>query len=454
MRLSAPSGAAVSVSYATVDGTAAAGSDYTASSGTLRFEPGQTAQAITVATLDDGTSESDETFTVELSAPSGATVADGTATGTITDDDEPPTLSIDDAVAVSEGEVAEFTVRLSAPSGVAVSVSYATADGTAAAGSDYTAASGTLRFEPGETAQAITVTVLDDGEPEADETFTVELSAPSGATVADGTATGTITDDDLPELSIDDAPAVGEGEVAEFTVRLSAPSGAAVSVSYATVDGTAAAGSDYTASSGTLRFEPGQTAQAITVATLDDGTSESDETFTVELSAPSGATVADGTATGTITDDDEPPTLSIDDAVAVSEGEVAEFTVRLSAPSGVAVSVSYATADGTAAAGSDYTAASGTLRFEPGETAQAITVTVLDDGEPESDETFTVELSAPSGATVADGTATGTITDDDLPELSIDDAPAVGEGAAVELSAPSGATVADGTATGRSSPCG
>ena len=455
--LSGASDKLVTVAYATVDGTAAAGSDYAATSGVLRFEPGETKKTIAVPTIDDATVEDTETFTVELSAPSGATVADRMATGTITDDDARPTLSIDDAPAVSEGASAEFTVRLSAPSGAAVSVSYATVDGTAAAGSDYTSTSGVLRFEPGETERTITVATLDDGTPESDETFTVELSAPSGATVADGTATGTITDDDLPELSIDDAPAVGEGAAAEFTVRLSAPSGVAVSVSYATVDGTAAAGSDYTASSGTLRFEPGQTAQAITVATLDDGTSESDETFTVELSAPSGATVADGTATGTITDDDEPPTLSIDDAVAVSEGEVAEFTVRLSAPSGVAVSVSYATADGTAAAGSDYTAASGTLRFEPGETAQAITVTVLDDGEPESDETFTVELSAPSGATVADGTGVGTITDDDAaPELSIDDAAAVSEGESagftVRLSMPSAAEVAvsyrtvDGTA--------
>ena len=340
-------------------------------------------------------------------------MADGTATGTITDDDEPPTLSIDDAEA-GEGESAEFAVRLSAPSGVAVSVSYATADGTAAAGSDYTSISDVVRFEPGETEQTITVTTLDDGTSEAEETFTVELSAPSGATVADGTATGTITDDDEPPtLSIDDAEA-GEGESAEFAVRLSAPSGVAVSVSYATADGTAAAGSDYTSISDVVRFEPGETEQTITVTTLDDGTSEAEETFTVELSAPSGATVADGTATGTITDDDEPPTLSIDDAEA-GEGESAEFAVRLSAPSGVAVSVSYATADGTAAAGSDYTAASGVVRFEPGETEQTITVTTLDDGTSEVEETFTVELSAPSGVTVADGTATGTITDDDEP---------------------------------------
>ena len=107
-----------------------------------------------------------------------------------------PTLSIDDAAAVIEGESAEFTVRLSAPGGAAVSVSYATVDGTAAAGSDYTTASGMLRFQPGETSQTITVTTLDDAESEVDETFTVALSAASGATIAGGIGVGTIADNE------------------------------------------------------------------------------------------------------------------------------------------------------------------------------------------------------------------------------------------------------------------
>ena len=295
----------VTVAYATADGTAAAGSDYTAASGTLRFEPGEMAKTVTVTTLDDETSESAETFTVELSAPSGAALADGTATGTITDDDEAPTLSIDDAAAVVEGEPAAFTVRLSAPSGVAVEASYATMDGTAAAGADYAAASGTLRFEPGETAKTVTVTTLDDDTPESEETFTVELSAPSVATLADGAATGNITDNDaLPTLSIDDAAAVSEGEPAAFTVRLSMPGTAEVTVSYRTVDGTAQAGLDYVAADGMLRFGPGETTRAVAVATLTDEQVEGVEEFTVELSSPSGAALADATrATGTITDD-------------------------------------------------------------------------------------------------------------------------------------------------------
>ena len=458
VRLSAASGLAVTVAYRTVDGTAVAGSDYKSASGELRFEPGEAARTVTVETLADELAEDTEQFTVELSAPLGATVADGVGEGTISDDDDAPELSIDDAPAVSEGETAEFTVRLSATSGRAVTVSYRTVDGTAVAGSDYKSASGELRFEPGEAARTVTVETLADELAEDTEQFTVELSAPLGATVADGVGEGTISDDDdAPELSIDDAPAVSEGETAEFTVRLSATSGRAVTVSYRTVDGTAVAGSDYKSASGELRFEPGEAARTVTVETLADELAEDTEQFTVELSAPLGATVADGVGEGTISDDDDAPELSIDDAPAVSEGETAEFTVRLSATSGRAVTVSYRTVDGTAVAGSDYKSASGELRFEPGEAARTVTVETLADELAEDTEQFTVELSAPLGATVADGVGEGTISDDDdAPELSIDDAPAVSEGETAEftvrLSATSGRAVTvsyrtvDGTA--------
>ena len=215
----------------------------------------------------------------------------------------------------------------------------------------------------------------------------------------------------LPDLYIRDAT-VNEGDDARFAVRLSESSDRLVTVAYETVDRTAVAGSDYTSTSGLVRFEAGETLKAIVVPTIDDATVEETERFTVQLSDPSGATVADGTATGTITDDDDPPGLSIDDAPAVREGETAEFVVRLSASSGVAATVSYRTFDGTALAGFDYVAAEGTLRFEPGETTHTVAVATLTDDLVEGPEGFTVELSDPSGATVADGTATGTITDD------------------------------------------
>ena len=440
--LSPSSTETVTVEFLTADGTAEAGSDYMAQTGTLTFTAGQTTRTISVSTVDDEVEEETEAFTVTLSNPTGgATLDDATGTGTITDDDgvggTTPELSIGDA-AVEEGGTAEFEVSLSPSSTETVTVEFLTADGTAEAGSDYTASTGKLTFTAGQATQTISVSTVDDGVEEETEAFTVTLSNPTGgATLDDATGTGTITDDDddddgddddgddddddnddddaggtTPALSIDDSAPVGEGGTAEFVVRLSAVSGVAVTVSYRTVDGTAVAGSDYTSTSGTLRFETGETAQTIMVAVLDDATAEAEEGFTVELSAPSGATVADGTGTGTITDDDELPELVIGDAPPVGEGETAEFVVGLSAPSGMAVTVSYRTADGTAVAGSDYTSTSGTLRFDPGTTTRTVGVAALIDELVEGAERFTVELSAPVGATVADGTGVGTITDD------------------------------------------
>ena len=349
-----------------------------------------------------------------LSNPSGASLDDDTGAGTITDDDEPPELAIDDAPPVVEGGTAEFVVRLSAVSGLAVTVDFETVDGTAKAGSDYTAASGRLTFTAGETAKTISVATLEDTAREAEEGFTVVLSNPSGASLDDDTGEGTITDDDQPpELAIDDAPPVAEGGTAEFVVRLSAVSGLAVTVDFETVDGTAKAGSDYTAALGRLTFTAGETTRTISVATLDDTVPEAEEGFTVVLSNPSGARLDDDTGEGTITDDDQPPELAIDDAPPVVEGGTAEFVVRLSAVSGLAVTVDFETVDGTAKAGSDYTAASGRLTFTAGETTRTISVATLEDTAREAEEGFTVVLSNPSGASLDDDTGAGTITDDD-----------------------------------------
>ena len=432
--LSSSSEVPVTVSYETIDGTATAGADYTTTSGTLSFTPGQTTKRVEVQTLPDTDQEGAESFTVRLSGATGATLTDGVATGTILDDDDRPSLRIGDA-RVTEGGTAEFTVTLSSAATGAVTVSYATVDGTATAGADYTTTSGMLTFEVnGDRTQRVEVPTLEDDEAEETETFTVQLSAPSGATVADGTGTGTIIDDDgggggsVPRIEIEDAE-VTEGGIASFEVTLSSAPTRTVTVAYRTVDGTAVAGADYTTTSGMLTFEVnGDRTQRVEVPTLEDDEAEETETFTVQLSAPSGATVADGTGTGTITDNDEAPTITIGDA-RVTEGGTAEFTVTLSSAATGAVTVSYATVDGTATAGADYTTTSGMLTFEVnGDRTQRVEVPTLEDDEAEETETFTVQLSAPSGATVADGTGTGTIIDDDgggggsVPRIEIEDA--------------------------------
>ena len=399
----------VLVDYATAGGTAEEGSDYIATSGTLAFAPGESAKTITVATREDEVDEQNETFTLNLSRPDGATIQDGAATGTINDDDEPPTIVVSDAEA-EEGDPVKFTVTLSAVTSRTVTVDYATAGGTAEEGSDYTATSGTLTFAPGENAQTIAVATREDEVDEENETFTLNLSNPDAATIQDGTATGTINDDDEPPVIVIADAEAEEGETAEFTVTLSAITSRTVTVGYATAGGTAEEGADYTATSGALTFAPGEDAQTIAVSTREDEVDEQNETFALNLSNPDAATVQDGAATGTINDDDE-PLLSIADAEA-KEGDAAEFLVTLWPAGDETVTVSFHTVDGTAVAGLDYTSTMGTLRFEPGETSAMIAVPTLTDELADGTERFTLELSDPVEGTVGDGTGVGTITDD------------------------------------------
>ena len=341
-----------------------------------------------------------------------------------------PTLSID-SPSVAEGDSGStsltFTVSLSPASDLEVTVAYATADGTASAGTDYRAASGELRFAPGETELTISVPVLGDTRPEADETFTVTLSGPVNAELDRATAEGTILNDDGTQASIADARAEeGDSGLAEidFKVALSTASDLEVTVAYATADGTASAGADYRATSGELRFAPGETELTISVPVLGDTRPEADETFTVTLSGPVNAELDRATAEGTIVNDDRTQASIADARAEEGDSGLAEidFRVALSTASDLEVTVAYATADGTASAGADYRAASGELRFAPGETELTISVPVLGDTRPEADETFTVTLSGPVNAELDRATAEGTIVNDDRTQASIADA--------------------------------
>ena len=433
VNLSAVSGQTITVDYASADVSAVAGADYTAVSGSLTFNPGDVSADVAVPVIGDTVAEPDETFTVTLSNALNASIAVGTATGTITNDDTEPGLSIAGGSLV-EGDAGQsaltFTVSLSASSGQTVTVNYASADQSASAGSDYTAAGGSLTFDPGELSKDIAVQVSGDTLSEPDETFTVTLSNPVNASLVTATATGTIANDDAaPTLSIAGGNLI-EGDSGPspltFTVSLSAVSGQTVTVDYASADGTAVAGSDYIGVSGSLTFNPGDTSRDVVVQVTGDTLSEADETFTVVLSNVQNASVAVGTATGTITNDDAAPTLSIADD-SVTEGDTGQspltFAVSLSAASGQTVTVDYTSADGSALAGSDYTAASGSLTFDPGDLTENVVVSASGDTLFELDETFTITLSNAVNASLADDTATGTIGNDDAqPSLSIADA--------------------------------
>lgn len=657
--LSAAAAGAVTVAYSTADGTATSGSDYVAANGTLTFAAGETSKTIQVTVKGDTAAEGNEAFTIRLANAAAATIADGSATGTLTNDDTAqtlPALSVGD-VSLREGDsgTAElmFIVTLDKAATGPVTVNYATANGTASAGSDYAALTGTLTFAAGETSKMVHVVVNADTAVEANETFSLTLSSATGATIADAVAIGQITDDDtqqdpgngtgkvwlinsvsgpdiigfdpavdridlgnanihsfiiidtpqgfgftspwsgetvivqgvrladlsvenfefidnnhlrealsgalawengpvlaadtvymrshevgqvdrvafdpatdavsfkfygsrenlsmtdssegvviadlstgqklillgvtradlfpvnfeftftqvreddlsgkigmgqasnaqlvdfnlpiagggtvagasgatdgvagnegdaLPALSIGDlSVAEGNGDHAHFMfmVTLDKAADGPVTVAYSTANGTATAGSDYVATNGAVTFAAGETSKMVHVDIKGDVLAEGNETFTVSLSNSSGATIADGTAIGTIIDDDGVPVLpalSIADlAVAEGNGEHAHFmfTVALDkAPSGP-VTVAYSTSNGTATAGSDYVASSGTVTFAAGETSKLVHVDISGDTVFEGNETFAITLSNASGASIADATAIGTIVNDD-----------------------------------------
>jgi subtilisin-like proprotein convertase family protein len=429
--LSAASAQTVTVDYATADGTAtAADHDYTPAAGTLTFAPFETSKTVGVLVAGDTVFEGDETFTLNLSNPANATIADGAGVGTITNDDSVPVVSIADRTQ-AEGNSGttsfSFAVSLDHASSLPITVDYATAAGTATSGTDFLAASGTLTIPALSTTGMVAVPVVGDTVGEPDETFFVNLSNATNASIGDGQGTGTIHNDEaFPRaVSIDDA-AQAEGDAGlrnmTFVATLSPASPATVTVRYRCLDGLAVAGRDYNPVSGTLSFLPGETRKTIGVPIIGDRLEEQDEDFRVVLDKLVNTTLDKSVGVGTIVNDDGVglPRLSISDA-GVTEGNAgtraATFTIRLSRASTSVVMVRYQTADGTAKiADNDYAPKTGILSFAPGTTSMAVTVLVNGDTKAgEGDETFVVKLSGARNAAILDGTGVGTIFDDDGP---------------------------------------
>jgi Calx-beta domain/FG-GAP-like repeat len=328
----------------------------------------------------------------------------------------PPSVSINDPAAVTEGNTGSvnvtFTLTLSFAYGQPITVHYQTADNSAAAGSDYTAASGDVVFAAGETTKMITVAVLGDRLAEPTESFVVNLTT-TEAFIGDDQGVGTILDDE-PRVSLGDVT-VTEGNTgsvsARFRLTLSAASDAAVTVHYDTANGSALAGSDYTGASGNVTIPAGQTGIDLLIAVTGDRLAEPTEQFFVNLSTPTNAGISDGQGVGTILDNE--PRLSIN-SVAKKEGNgnttAFVFTVTLSVAYDQAVTVNYATQDYTAIAGVNYMATSGTLTFAPGETSKTITVAIIQNYNPVSTTEFLVNLSgASANALIVGGQGSGTI---------------------------------------------
>ncbi|MBK9655780.1 MAG: Ig-like domain repeat protein [Rhodanobacteraceae bacterium] len=541
---------AVGFNFATADNTATAGSDYVVASGTGTIAAGGATGSTQVAVTINGEAvfENNETFFVNLSAPTNATIADAQGVGTITNDDTAPTLAIND-VSIVEGNSGTsdlvFTVTRTGLTALPASFSAAAADGTATAPSDYLAAlvgSTTIAAGGATGTTTLTATINGDAVVEANETFFVNLSAPGNATIADNQGTGTInnddtagivlvqsggstdvteggvtdsytlvltsqptgnvsvalnpgtqvtvasspvvftsanwatpqtvtvtavddaaiegphtgtithtvtsadatynnfpvanvvaniTDNDLPTLAINDV-SISEGnsstQLLTFTVTRTGTTASAVGFSFATANDTATtADSDYVAASGSGTIPSGGASATTTIAVTitGDATFENTESFFVNLTAPTNATITDPQGVGTITNDDTAPTLTIND-VSITEGNAGTqnlvFTVTRTGLTALPASFTAVTADGTASAPSDYLAAlAGSASIAAGGATGTTTLTATINGDfiVEANETFVVNLSASSSATIADNQGTGTITNDDTAGITV-----------------------------------
>ena len=453
----------------------------------VSFLAGQSSATLSVPTIDDGIDEPDGAISVRILPPDLQNLEDdenaylsGSYRGTpwvnvsaatpVNDDDYvPPEVSVADGQAHEDDRAIEFTVSLErANYEQASSVDWATleiiATDAATAGTDFTAASGTLNFAIGETEKTVTVALLDDHLDESHERFSIVLSSPTNLALGADTAIGTILDDEMAAAVIFASPSrdpVEEGE--DIVVRMQrlfalnpgqvvnvddscggndasncfTPNGTAQQLAIplavnvrVTQDGDVISGTPPT----TVTFQPGSIYAYVTVSTDDDAIAEPDGVVQLEiLNGPGYSSLylllaqhadhALPTMWRTVYDNDL--ALSVGDAAASEDAGALEFTVSLNAPAPLDLSVDVTTLDGEATSGGgvtatslgqDYTSVTRTLNFLKGEVTQTFSVAISDDSIQEGDETFTVRLSnGPANATITDDTGIGTIIDDEQP---------------------------------------
>ncbi len=430
----------VTVDYATADGTATEGEDYEAVGDTLTFAPGETEKTVEVPLLADTAAEGDETLTLRLSnarssppqelsvdlSPDEAegTIADGPGAAEAAQAVSPLTASLEGMPEAHDGSNV-FHFRVAFSEDIGISFRSLREDAFAVTGGRVTQG---RRVDGRRDLFEITV------EPDSNEAVTISLPAGrecgvSGAICTKGenrrqltnTPTATVAG---PEAGSGPAPLTARfvGMPAEhrgeggFRFRVAFSEDIGISFRSLREDALTVTGGRVT---GGKRVDGRRDLFEMTV--------RPDSVADVTITLPAGRECA---VSGAICTKGEnrrglsyaisalvpgPAALTVADARArEGEDETIDFAVTLSRAASATVTVDYGTADGTAAAGSDYTASTGTLTFRPGETAKAVSVALLDDAHDEGEETLTFRLSNASGARIADGVATGTIENSDL----------------------------------------
>ncbi|ROI07066.1 Calx-beta domain-containing protein [Microcystis aeruginosa FACHB-524] len=305
--LSTTSTQTITVNYATANNTATAGSDYTATTGTLTFTPGQISQDIIISVNGDTAIEPDETFLINLSNPSNALITDNQGLGTITNDDgdnTSVTLAVSPASVTEDGTTnLVYTFTRTGVTTNPLTVNY-TLGGTATLNTDYTrtGTNNTVTFAAGSTTAKATIDPTADTIVESNETVTLTLASGTGYKV--GTTppvTGTITNDDFPQLSINNITVVeGLDNNAILTVTVNNSNPQPISVNYTTAPINATANVDYTSKTGTITIAPNTATATISIPLLNDNLNEPDEAFTVTLSNPVNATINPDEAIGQV----------------------------------------------------------------------------------------------------------------------------------------------------------
>jgi uncharacterized delta-60 repeat protein len=397
----------------TSGGTAVAGTDYYPTNVTVIFSQGVSNVAVTVPIINNGVPEGNRTVTMQLAGPTGTLLySPSNATLTIIDTANAPgqlSFSATNYV-VTEGGGAGFTnasitvVRTGGSAG-AISASFSTADGTAVAGTKYIATSGTVTFGDGQTSQAFPVQVINTTTAEGPENLFVLLSNPTGGATltAPASATLTILNTNIgiafaAATNITTEPSgFASGSVTLNVVRLNGTNGT-TTVSYSTTNGTALAGTNYTAASGTVTFTNGQSVQPVIIQLLHDPRVTGDLVFTVGLSNPSaGVQLAPPSSTTVVVHDADSGLSLAGSTLSVfkNSGSAVIAVINSNTNAGT-LSVNYSTTPGTAVAGVDYTATSGTLTFTNGQTINFFSVPIIPNNLVESNRTFTVSLSGPT----------------------------------------------------------
>lgn len=424
----------VSFQWRTFDGSATIANDYSGSTSLIsEFIPsGALSIAVTLPTLQDSLFENVETFTFSISNPSYGAIVGNSSTGSITNDgDVPPSISIADRFAVTEGSQRFMAVNLSAVSGVPTIFEWSTLDGTATAPGDYTAVVNQRVTIPigSLTTAAVTLTTISDFvfEPGPNQIFNVQISTISGIG-AGGDTNGVfeILDTDSAPTVVWGAPTVTEGSSLTFNFSLS--HSVESDVGFAAHSFVPASGSPADAGGGfqdytpwvsqVITFTAGNTIASHFLATTDDSWDEPlNETLMISLSAATqinlGTVGVNDIFTATITDNDSTPQIYISDVALLENVTPATLQVSVFPNSQNMVSLDWNTSNGSAVAGADYIGDSETLTFPSYSFFESITITIIDDVAEEPTETFNVNLSNPGDATISDFVGVVQINNDD-----------------------------------------